>query len=684
MFISYIIIIEFIEKLLNDVSGNLFVSQPESGLPDELLAYDSASWAYLVYPDGSYYTFAPMVSRPKWLEPRHVVQVCNRWCTNHTGDLQIAFFNGVGFETWENIWGVWNGLSDRDAESIRRISLLYHYFGKSTSVQSFVKLTNSSSKLTNANEYNINDVKSWIEFVKWIIEKYVFLQVKSIETGNPLLDPRFVKLAETILLNNEFDQLMKSLLDIGLIVSFKENLSPFEFELSFNSYELKLKSTDINMDSFFSSPDWIPFIPITDTYGLFASMFPAPLVSSNLIDNLHACIWNIINRLNYISDVTTIELPCDDDTQLFNLFRGELIKSTTTRTGNYFAELNITSPITVPGSLSNLICTYDLINNENTNNLVFASLLTIKKSDISDQLQAFLEMMKMVTNIPLQSYSDLPHTLNQIMVNYGKTTPLISDLQIIGMNLIPGSESYEFIVDGIEIETGLSKTADCQFPWEDAPSIYHNKTMKIESFYMDKTPITNSQYKLYLDKSGYIPVISKNYLKDWIIDENGSKNYPNGWDNKPINWITLNEAKEYCNYYGKRLPNDWEWQYAAQGGISTRKYPWGDVFDYNLVPQYDSQRSTRPLDDVDSHSPQSDSLYGISDLYGNAWEFTNVFDDDRTQFVLLRGGSLYYPQGSSWYIKQVSSLLQHQRQLLMSDSLDRSSMTTFRCVIDNY
>ncbi len=51
-----------------------------------------------------------------------MVNVCNRWMRDHTDDLQHAFFNGVGFESWENIWGIWNGLTPRDAEAIRRIA----------------------------------------------------------------------------------------------------------------------------------------------------------------------------------------------------------------------------------------------------------------------------------------------------------------------------------------------------------------------------------------------------------------------------------------------------------------------------------------------------------------------------------------------------------------------------------
>ena len=56
-----------------------------------------------------------MVSKMKLLEPRFLVNVCDRWNKNKTDNLQAAWFNGVGYETWENVWGTWNGITPRDA-----------------------------------------------------------------------------------------------------------------------------------------------------------------------------------------------------------------------------------------------------------------------------------------------------------------------------------------------------------------------------------------------------------------------------------------------------------------------------------------------------------------------------------------------------------------------------------------
>jgi len=61
---------------------------------------------------------------------KHMTQICSRWVKNHTTNLQEAFFNGIGFVSWENIWGIWNGITPRDAEALRRIYSILRYLDK--------------------------------------------------------------------------------------------------------------------------------------------------------------------------------------------------------------------------------------------------------------------------------------------------------------------------------------------------------------------------------------------------------------------------------------------------------------------------------------------------------------------------------------------------------------------------
>ena len=53
-----------------------------------------------------------------------MVNIQGRWVRDKTDDLQFAFFNGEGWESWENVWGIWNGVTPRDGEATRRVATI--------------------------------------------------------------------------------------------------------------------------------------------------------------------------------------------------------------------------------------------------------------------------------------------------------------------------------------------------------------------------------------------------------------------------------------------------------------------------------------------------------------------------------------------------------------------------------
>ena len=112
-------------RTASDETGHPVTLEPEgSPRADEQLMWNNQSWGYWKYP------FAPMVSKLKWLEPRHMINVCDRWARDKTDNLQAAFFNGVGYESWENIWGIWNQINPRDAEALRRVAYIERHFAE--------------------------------------------------------------------------------------------------------------------------------------------------------------------------------------------------------------------------------------------------------------------------------------------------------------------------------------------------------------------------------------------------------------------------------------------------------------------------------------------------------------------------------------------------------------------------
>lgn len=262
----------------------------------------------------------------------------------------------------------------------------------------------------------------------------------------------------------------------------------------------------------------------------------------------------------------------------------------------------------------------------------------------------------------------MPQTLVEIPLTAASQSPPE------GMVRIPDGD-YDFQVSGIEIEGGNDPGADVQYPWEDMARRFHRHRMHIHGFYIDRTPVTNAEFKRFLNATHYSPKDDHNFLRAW---KNGS--YPEGWDNKPVTWVSIEDARAYAAWIRKRLPHEWEWQYAAQS-TSGRAYPWGNDWDSQALPPVDSGPALRPLADVTAF-PKGASPFGVLDLVGNVSQWTDEYRDPHTRAAIIRGGASYQPSGSIWYFPQTYRLDEHQKYLLMSPGHDRSGTVGFRCVVD--
>ena len=302
----------------------------------------------------------------------------------------------------------------------------------------------------------------------------------------------------------------------------------------------------------------------------------------------------------------------------------------------------------------------------------YGAILATRNQPDATQFK-LMETMRGLTAKELAAYSAEWSVLQQRLVDIPRTEPAAATPD--GMAAIPPAHNYLFKVAGIEIEGGNDIGLDVQYPWEPAPRRFHEHTMDIPGFYMDKYPVTNEQFKAFLDATRYHPKDGLNFLKDWKYGT-----YPVGGARKPVTWVSLEDARTYAVWAGKRLPHEWEWQYAAQGNDS-RLYPWGNAWNAALVPSAQTGRAISGPADIDAH-PAGASPFGVVDLIGNVWQITDEYQDDRTRAAILRGGSYYKPQGSIWYFPQAYRNDQHGKLLLMAPSYDRSATVGFRCVKD--
>lgn len=382
-----------------------------------------------------------------------------------------------------------------------------------------------------------------------------------------------------------------------------------------------------------TSARWEPHTP-TIQYGVFASKFPRD----------RETLWTIINRNGFDVSGVQIKVPYQTGIRYFDLWHG--VELTPTIVGDT-ARLDFDMEARGFGAL----------------------LATPELTAAEEQLVA---KMHERSKLPLSSYTAAWHFLPQTLVDIPITKRARKAPE--GMVKIPAAD-FEFVIGGVEIEGGDEVGVDVQMPWESSPRRRHAHSMHVKSFYVDRYPVSNAAYKKFLDATHYHPTDDHNFLHDW---KNGT--YPAGWGSKPVTWISLEDARAYAAWAGKRLPHEWEWQYAAQG-TDGRTFPWGNTWDATAVPTAETGRTLGPPDDVDAH-PKGASPFGVMDTVGNVWQWTDEYQDEHTRAAILRGGSHYSPRGSNWYFPQNRRLDQHGKYLLMSPSIDRAATLGFRCVVD--
>jgi formylglycine-generating enzyme required for sulfatase activity len=170
-------------------------------------------------------------------------------------------------------------------------------------------------------------------------------------------------------------------------------------------------------------------------------------------------------------------------------------------------------------------------------------------------------------------------------------------------------------------------------PSDDSPE----HQVYLDAYWIDINQITNAQYHRCVDAGACYEPQDLRYYTD-----------PN-FSNHPVVFVTWFDARRYCQWEGKRLPAEAEWEKAARG-TQGWNYPWGNQLDQSRLNAGNRVGSTTPIGSYTAGA----SPYGALDMAGNAWDWVNDWyaaypgsqyhsDLFGQKYKVVRGGSWNHP-----------------------------------------
>ncbi|MFN7926475.1 MAG: SUMF1/EgtB/PvdO family nonheme iron enzyme [Blastocatellia bacterium] len=232
------------------------------------------------------------------------------------------------------------------------------------------------------------------------------------------------------------------------------------------------------------------------------------------------------------------------------------------------------------------------------------------------------------------------------------------------------------IINGGDFKMGRDDGNDI-----DAPS----HTVTVKPFFIDLTEVTNEAYKKFVDATQHAAPPS------WKDGQ-----FAAGQDKHPVTDVTWEDAAAYAKWAGKRLPSEEEWEYAARG-VDNRFYPWGDTYKPGVANINDNTAAdpkeirTKPVGIYN----EGNSPFGLSDMSGNAWEWTaselKAYPNGQLpparkgyqNLKVIRGGSWKseLPQATTTYRRGWPATRTDWPSDMPPDNIDYSAIG-FRCAQD--
>ncbi|SHF76357.1 Formylglycine-generating enzyme, required for sulfatase activity, contains SUMF1/FGE domain [Salegentibacter echinorum] len=238
---------------------------------------------------------------------------------------------------------------------------------------------------------------------------------------------------------------------------------------------------------------------------------------------------------------------------------------------------------------------------------------------------------------------------------------------------------------------------------EDEMAMKHEKPahqVTVDGFFMDITEVTNAEFREFVEATGYVTIAereieweemkkqlspgtakphdsilqpgsltfkkTKNSVPnlydysqwwDWTIGANwrhpeGPGSSIEGKDNYPVVHIAYKDALAYCEWAGRRLPTEAEWEYAARGGQEDAIFTWGN--DLNKLSEMANSwegefpKKNTKADGFENKAPVKSypaNPYGLYEMAGNVWEFTQDWYNVDYYKDLEKKGNIKNPMG---------------------------------------
>ncbi|XP_076469199.1 formylglycine-generating enzyme-like [Babylonia areolata] len=194
------------------------------------------------------------------------------------------------------------------------------------------------------------------------------------------------------------------------------------------------------------------------------------------------------------------------------------------------------------------------------------------------------------------------------------------------------------------------------------------RKVKVDPFYMDVHEVSNAEFELFVNQTGYKTeaesfgnsFVMENYLNEevkaeitqmvaaapwWLPVEGAYWRQPEGKGSNlkhrmdhPVLHVSWNDAVAYCQWAGKRLPTEAEFEFACRGGLENRLFPWGNNMNpkgehWMNIWQGKFPEENTAEDGYDYTCPVTtfpeQNKYGLKNIIGNVWEWTQDWWDTR-------------------------------------------------------